>query len=49
MSESQKYQTRDFPGGPMVKNSPCNAGNIGSIPGLRQLSPCGATTERAAL
>ena len=24
---------RDFPGGPVVKNPPCNAGDVGSIPG----------------
>ena len=24
---------RDFPGGPVVQNLPCNAGNVGSIPG----------------
>ena len=24
---------RDFPGGPVVKNLPCNAGDAGSIPG----------------
>ena len=24
----------DFPGGPMVKNLPANAGDMGSIPGL---------------
>ena len=24
---------RDFPGGPMVKNPPSKAGNMGSIPG----------------
>ena len=23
----------DFPGGPVVKNPPCNAGDMGSIPG----------------
>ena len=23
----------DFPGGPVVKNLPCNAGDVGSIPG----------------
>ena len=23
----------DFPGGPVVKNLPCNTGNMGSIPG----------------
>ena len=26
---------RDFPGGPMVKNPPCNGGNTGLIPGWR--------------
>ena len=44
---------RDFPGGPVVKNPPSNAGDAGSIPGqgakipqsMRQLSPCTATTE----
>ena len=24
----------DFPGGPMTKNLPCNAGTMGSVPGL---------------
>ena len=24
---------RDFPDGPVVKNPPCKAGNMGSIPG----------------
>ena len=22
----------DFPGGPVVKNSPCNTGDVGSVP-----------------
>ena len=43
----------DFPGGPVVKNPPCNAGDVGSIPGqgtkishvAGQLSPCTTTTE----
>ena len=43
----------DFPGGPVVKNSPSKAGNSGSIPGrgvkiphaLGQLSPCATTAE----
>ena len=41
----------DFSGGPVVKNPPANAGDLGSIPGLgsahatRQLSSCTATTE----
>ena len=29
----KKYKIRDFPGGPLVKNVPCNAGDVGSIPG----------------
>ena len=44
---------RDFPGGLVVKNLPCNAGDMGSIPGrgtkisqaAGQLSLCAATTE----
>ena len=28
-----KYDTRDFPAGPVVKNPPSNAGDVGSIPG----------------
>ena len=43
----------DFPGGPVVKNPPSDAGDTGSIPGLGtkiphavgQLSPCTTTTE----
>ena len=39
---------QDFPGHPVIKNSPCNAGDIGSIPGWKtgisyvvgQLRPC---------
>jgi len=27
-----KYITRDFPGGPVVKNLPCNAGAMSSSP-----------------
>ena len=29
-----KTTMRDFPGGPVVKNLPANAGVMGSIPGL---------------
>ena len=44
---------RDFPGGPVVKNPPYNAGDAGSIPGggtgiphaAEQQSPCATTTE----
>ena len=45
----------DFPSGPVVKNPPSNAGDVGSIPGggakiphaVGQLSPHSATTEPA--
>ena len=48
---------RDFPGGPVVKNPPSNAGDTGSIPGqgtktphvTGQLSPCVTTTELTRL
>ena len=44
-----------FPGGPVVKNPPCDAGNMSSIPGrgtkilyaVEQLSPSTTTTELA--
>ena len=44
----------DFPGGPVVKNPPSNAGDVGSIPGRRtkiphaaeQLSPRASTREK---
>ena len=39
-----KNTTGDFPGGPVVKTLPCNAGDVGSIPGaggLRSHMPCG--------
>ena len=47
----------DFPGGPVVKNSPSNAGDPGLIPGwgtkiphaAGQLSPCATTTELVRL
>ena len=32
--ESSKLSQQDFPGGPVVKNLPANAGDMGSIPGL---------------
>ena len=48
---------RDFPGGPVVKNLPYNAGDTGSIPGqgtksphaTGQLSQCATITELACL
>ena len=33
-ANTHKPGLRDFPGGPVVKNPPCNAGDVGSIPGL---------------
>ena len=38
-SESQEPVDRDFPGGPVVKNPPCNAGDAGSIPGQGTKTP----------
>ena len=53
--KNMKY--RNFPGGPVVKNPPSNAGDTGSIPGggtkiphaAGQLSPCVTTTELTCL
>ena len=50
----------DFPGGPVVKNPPANAGDMNLIPGpgrshmlrphaLQWLGPCATTTEARAL
>ena len=44
----QIYLSKDFPGSPAIKILPCNAGDVGSTPGLgtklphveEQLSPC---------
>ena len=51
-----KNKTLDFLGGPVVKNPPCNAGNLGLIPGperfpmlLRQLSQCAILPKPPAL
>ena len=52
-----KSNERDFPGGPVVKNPPSNAGDTGSIPGwgtkiphaAGQLSPCATTTDLTRL
>ena len=46
-------KNEDFPGGPVVKNRPCSAGDVSLIPGpgtkipnaAGQLSPCGATQD----
>ena len=53
----QIYLSKDFPGSPAIKILPCNAGDVGSTPGLgtkiphveEQLSPCAATTEHVCL
>ena len=50
----RKAMDRDFPGGPVVKNPPSNAGDMGSIPGwgakipqaVGQLSPWDSTREK---
>ena len=44
---------KDVPGGPVVKNPPANAGDMGSIPGpgtkiphvTGQMNPCATTIE----
>ena len=50
---TSKNYIRDFLGGPVVKNLPCNVGDVGSIPGqgcqilyaTGKLSQCATTTE----
>ena len=48
--------SRDFPGGPVGKNPPANAGDTGLIPGLgrpyvlqNNKCPCATATEVACL
>ena len=36
---TQNCMKGNFPGGPLVKNLPCNAGNVGLIPGLETKIP----------
>ena len=43
-----KTKSRDSPGGPVVQKSPCNAGNMGSIPGHRTKIPQATTRLRAS-
>ena len=53
----KKKNFRDFPGGPVVKNLPSNAGDVGLIPGqgtkipraTGQLSLCATTIELMCL
>jgi len=35
-----------FPGGPVVKNLPCNARDIGSVPGQENATCLGATEPK---
>ena len=49
-----KMHVLDFPGGPLDKNPPAKAGDVGLIPGpgryhmpVGQLSPCTTATEPA--
>ena len=46
-------RNQDFPGDPVIKNPPANAGDTGLIPGLgrycMQLSLCATTTEARRL
>ena len=52
-SNCKSYSHRDFPGSPVIKNPPCNAGNVCLIPdrgtkishAAEQLSPCNMTPE----
>ena len=56
-SHKNPGKQRDFPGGPVVKNPPSNAGDTGLIPGqgtkiphaMGQLSPHATTIELASL
>ena len=53
LASIKNFHGWDFPGGPVVKTPPSNAGDAGSIPGrgtkiphaAGQLSPCTTTTE----
>ena len=46
----------DFPGGSVIENTPCNAGDVGLTPdwgtkilhAVERLAPCAATTEPAS-
>ena len=42
---------RDIPGGPVVKNLPCNAGDVGLIPGRATRNPhaVGQLTPKATM
>ena len=45
-----KRGEKDFPGGPVVKNPPCHAGDANSIPGQGRVhTPQGYLSPRAAV
>ena len=52
-SVTVKFSNRDLTGGQVVKSLPCNAGDVGSVPGwgtkiphaAEHLSPCATATE----
>ena len=44
-----KYFDRDFPGGPAGKQSACDAGDLGSIPGLGRSSGEGKGVQCSGL
>ena len=44
LTQILKDLPRDFPGGPVIKNPPCDAGDTGSIPGQGTKIP--HTTEK---
>ena len=54
-TQTKAVNCGDFPGGPVLKSPPCNAGDTGSIPGrgtkiphaAEQLNPRATTTEPA--
>ena len=48
-SSTTLNKARDFPGGPGVKNLPCNTGDTGSIPGWETKSPYSTTRESMSL
>ena len=45
MKQPQEYNASDFPGGPVVQNLPCNAGDASSNPGWGTKIPHAAITE----
>ena len=47
MGVDRKKDPEDFPGDPVVKNPPANAGDPGSIPGLGRLHKLQATKPKS--